>query len=406
MISEYFKMALSSIRGAKFRSGLTMFGIVVGVSSVVTIVSLGEGVRQQITSQAGNVGESLIVVRPGKKVEARAISFDALRNFTNGAGSLSEKDWRDTEKVSGVKVVVPVGSISGVATYKSNGNEYNGAIIASTENLPEFLNQDIEYGKFFDKDDNNKKVAIIGRDVADRLFEENVPIGKKLTIRGIDYIVQGVFEQQNSGTFAAINVNNSIILPYDSAREISENIQILQLFTQAETPESVTTVANEIRKTLTANHAGQEDFTVLEKDEALEATNEIFYQLTVFIAGVAFISFIVGGIGIMNIMFATVSERTHEIGIRKAVGATNRQILGQFVMEALVLSVVGGILGIIVAFIANGVIRSTTDLQPVTTLQVIVIVFGLSAATGIISGLLPAAQAARKDAISALRVGN
>jgi putative ABC transport system permease protein len=380
-----------------------MFGIIVGVSSVVTIVSLGEGVRQQITAQAGAVGESLIVVRPGKQTEVRAISFDALRNFANGAGSLSEKDWRDTEKVAGVKSVVPIGAISGIATY--NENEYNGSIIASTENLPTFLNQDIEYGKFFEDADQKKKVAVIGRDVAERLFEENVPIGKKLTIRGVEYIVQGIFEQQNSGTFATINVNTSIILPYEAAREVSDNIQILQLFVEAESPEAVTTVAEDIRQTLIANHAGQEDFTVLEKDKALEATNEIFYQLTVFIAGVAFISFIVGGIGIMNIMFATVSERTHEIGIRKAVGATNRQILGQFLMEAIVLSLVGGALGIGVAAIANGVIRVTTDLQPVTTPEVALLVFGLSAATGIISGLLPAGQAARKDAITALRNG-
>lgn len=403
MIGEYFKMALRSIKGAKFRSGLTMFGIIVGVSSVVTIVSLGEGVRQQITAQAGAVGDSLIVVRPGKQAEARAISFDTLRNFTSGAGSLSEKDWKDTEKVEGVETVVPVGSISGIATY--NNNEYNGSIIATTENLPTFINQDIEYGQYFDNEDLNKKVAIIGRDVAERLFEENVPIGKKLTIRGVDYIVQGVFEQQNSGTFATINVNNSIILPYDSAREVSDNIQILQLFVASESPESVTSVAEKIRTTLIANHAGQEDFTVLEKDKALEATNEIFYQLTVFIAGVAFISFIVGGIGIMNIMFATVSERTHEIGIRKAVGATNRQILGQFIMEAIVLSLVGGLLGIGVALLANGIIRVTSDLQPITTPYVAIIVFGLSALTGIISGLLPAAQAARKDAIAALRTG-
>lgn len=404
LAGEYFKMAFNSIRGSKFRSGLTMFGIVVGVSSVVIIVSLGEGVRQQITAQAGKVGDSLIVVRPGKKVEARVISFDSLRNFTSGAGSLSEKDWRDTEKVPGIGPVVPVGSISGIATY--SGNEYNGAIIASTEKLPTFLNQDIEYGNFFTADDNNKKVAIIGRDVAERLFEENVPIGKKLNIRGVEYIVQGIFEQQSSGTFAAINVNNSIILPYDSARQISDNIQILQLFTQADTPESVTKVAADIRNTLTENHAGQEDFTVLEKQEALEATNEIFYQLTVFIAGVAFISFIVGGIGIMNIMIATVSERTHEIGIRKAVGATNHQILGQFVMESVVLSLVGGFFGILVAILANGIIRVTTDLQPVTAPSIAVIVFGLSAATGIVSGLLPAAQAARKDPIESLRNSN
>jgi ABC-type antimicrobial peptide transport system permease subunit len=401
MITEYFKMAVNSIRGARFRSSLTMFGIIVGVSSVVTIVSLGEGVRQQITKQVGEVGESLIVVRPGKKTEARAISLDALRSFTSGAGSLSEKDWRDTEQVEGVESAVPVGVISGIASY--DGREYNGNIIASTSRLPLLLNQKIEYGSFFSAEDSKKKIAIIGRDVAERLFEENVPIGKRLSIRGAEYIVQGVFEQQSSGTFATINVNDSIILPFDAAREVGGNIQLLQLFVETESADNVNEVATKIRQTLKANHSGQEDFSVLEKEEALEATNEIFYQLTVFIAGVAFISFIVGGIGIMNIMFATVSERTREIGIRKAIGATNSQIMGQFITEAVVLSIFGGFLGIIVSLIANGVIRATTDLLPVITLDVALVVFGLSAATGIISGLLPAAQASRKDPITALR---
>ncbi len=405
LLIEYYKMALESIRAARFRSLLTMFGIIIGVSSVVTVISLGEGVRQQVTTQAGELSDSLIVVRPGREREAKAFSFDSLRSYVNNnTGSLSEKDWRDTQKVEGVRSSVPVGIVSGIASYEDS--EYSGSIIASTERLPALLNQEVEFGQFFeDSSSSRQKTAVIGRDVAEQLFEENVPIGKTFQIRGEKFIVIGVFAQQDSGTFAAINVNTSIMIPFDSARDIGGAIQLLQIYIEASESADVAVVSSKVKQTLMTNHAGQEDFTLLEREEALEATNAVFYQLTVFIAGVAFISFIVGGIGIMNIMFATVSERTREIGIRKAIGATNSQILGQFMMEATVLSFVGGIFGILLSLLANAVIRVTTDLQPVTTWQVVVVAVVISVATGIVSGLLPAARAARKDPITSLRTG-
>ena len=402
MIHEYYKMALSSIRGARFRSFLTMFGIIIGVSAVVTIVGLGEGVKQQVATQVEEVSDSLVIIRPGKRTETKALNFDSIRSFTSSSGSLSEKDWRDSEKVEGVGSAVPVGIVSGIVSYEDE--EYaNGTIIATTERFPALLNQKVEFGEFFTPEAYTRNVVVIGKDVAERLFKENVPVGKSLNIRGKSFIVQGVFEQQKSGTFAAINVNNSIIIPFDSARALGGTIQIMQVYVEANDASAVETVAQKVSETLKANHAGQEDFTILQKDEALETTNELFYQLTLFIAGVAFISFIVGGIGIMNIMFATVSERTKEIGIRKAIGATNAQILGQFVMESVVLSVVGGIIGVVFSYLANAVIRVTTDLQPVTTFKVVAIVTVLSVVTGIISGLLPAFKAARKDPIASLR---
>lgn len=402
MIVEYYKMAVASIRGARFRSFLTMFGIIIGVSSVVTIVSLGEGVKQQVSNQVEEISDSLVIIRPGRKDEARALNFDSLRSFTSSSGSLSEKDWRDSEKVEGVAAAVPVGIVSGIVSYEAD--EYaNGSIIATTERLPALLNQKVEFGEFFAQKDYARNIAVIGKDVAERLFKENVPVGKSLKIRGKTFIVQGVFEQQNSGTFAAMNVNNSIFIPFDAARELGGNIQILQIYVEATDPQNVQPIATKVSETLKANHAGQEDFTILQKEEALENTNEVFYELTLFIAGVAFISFIVGGIGIMNIMFASVSERTKEIGIRKAIGATNAQILGQFVMESIVLSVVGGTIGVIVSYAANAIFRVTTDLQPVTTLNVVLIVGGITVITGVVSGLLPALKAARKDPIASLR---
>jgi putative ABC transport system permease protein len=402
MIGDYYHMAIASIRGAKFRSFLTMFGIIIGVSSVVLIVGLGEGVKQQVANQLENVSDSLIIIRPGKQEQPKSFSLDSLRSFVGSTGSLSEKDWRDSEKVAGVKSAVPLGIVSGIVSYEQD--EYAGGnIVATTEELPALLNQKIAFGEFFTEKEYARNVAIIGQDVAEKLFKENVPVGKSLSIRGKNFVVQGVFEQQKSGTFATLNINNSVIIPFDAARQLGANIQLLQVYVEAADPTEVPTVASNLGNTLKSNHAGQEDFTILQKDKALESTNEAFYQITLFIAGVAFISFIVGGIGIMNIMFATVSERTREIGIRKAIGATNSQILGQFVMEAIVLSVVGGIIGISFAYLANAIIRVTTDLQPVTTLNVILLVGGLSVLTGIVSGLLPAAKAAAKDPITSLR---
>ncbi len=405
MILEYFKMALASIRGSKFRSMLTMLGIIIGVSSVMIIVGLGEGVRGQVAQQVSEVSESLIVIRPGKQAPSRPFSLDNLRSNDSRTGSLSEQDWRDTEKVEGVQSVVPIGIVSGVASYDDVDYD-SGTIIATTSPLPDLLEQPVEFGAFFTPEESRRQVAVIGRAVADDLFQEAAPVGKSLFVRGQRYIVVGVFAQQKQGTFAVLNVNNSIMLPYEAARELGGTIQLSQVYVEAEASRDVSSVAGNITERLIDNHAGQEDFTVLEREEALEATNETFYQLAVFTAGVAFISFIVGGIGIMNIMFATVSERTREIGIRKAIGATSQQILGQFIMESVVLSILGAMIGVAIALLSSVLIRVTTDLQPIITPRVIVLVSVIAIATGVTSGILPAAKAARKDPIESLRSQN
>ena len=402
MYREYLKMALTSIRASKVRSALTMFGIIVGISSVVTIVSLGEGVKRQVGTQVNALGDNLIVVRPGKLTDIKLLSFDALGTLSgNSAGSLSEQDWLVSEKIPNVSSSTPVGLVAAIATY--DNQDYSGPIVATTHTLPAVLNQKVEFGQFFDAEDSNKNYAVIGRKVAEQLFKENVPIGKTFRIRDSNYIVQGIFEQQPGGILAAIDTNSAIIIPYETAKKITSSLTINQILVRTTDVSQLDQTATALTAAIRGLHSEQEDFSVLKEDEAVEATNQIFYQLTVFIAGVALISLLVGGIGIMNIMFATVSERTREIGVRKALGATNQQLLGQFVMEAVVLSVIGGFIGIILSFIANALIRIGTNLQPVTTWEVVGVVFVISVAVGVVSGLLPAAKAARKDPIESLR---
>jgi putative ABC transport system permease protein len=402
MYSEYLKMALSSLRANKFRSGLTMFGVIIGIASVVTMISLGEGTRREIRSQITKLGNNVIVIQPGKIEESEQFSVEKLRNTPKRTnGSLSDEDWRASEKIPNVASSTPIGEVAALASYK--GRDYSASVVATTHTFAEILDNKVEFGKFFEITDNNKNYAIIGRDVAEELFQENVPIGRTVKLRDTEFIVQGIFEQQASNILTPFDINHAVVIPYEPAKKITGTVTITQLLIRTTTPEYVTTTRDAVAATLKTLHAEQEDFTILSEDQVADATSQVFSQLSLFITGVAFVSLLVGGIGIMNIMFATVSERTREIGIRKALGATNQQLLGQFITEAAMVSVVGGIIGVIISFMINGLLRATTSFQPIITTEVVGIVVAISVGIGVVSGILPAARAARKDPIESLR---
>lgn len=405
MIKENINIALSSIRSARLRSSLTMFGIIIGVASVVTVVGLGDGLRNQVAGQISKLGSNLIIVQPGKRAAGGGLNLDSFQNIggTN-SGVLTEQDLDSVSKTADINLLAPVATITAVPT--TDTKSMNTAIIVgTTDALPTILSKKISYGSFFGKNDQNKNYATIGPGVAAQLFGENVPVGKSFQIRGIDFIVQGIFEQTPLTPLSpSVNFNNAIVIPYGKAKEISAgSMQINQILVTSKTVATAKSVAGNLTKMLTSNHGGQQDFSVLRQEEAVAITDGIFSQLTVFITGIATISLLVGSIGIMNIMFATVSERTREIGIRKAVGATDKQIVGQFVTEATVLSLSGGLIGIIVSIIAIAGIRAVTSLEPSINLPIIAIAGGVSIAAGILSGILPAIKAARKDPIDSLR---
>lgn len=400
------RMALQSIGRNKTRSTLTVLGIIIGVSSVITAVSLGEGLRRQVAGTTDNIAEDVLTIRPGKLLDRDnngSIQEVHLLAAIN-SDSLTDQDVQTLDKLPSLQEVVPMGTMSALPERK-DGKTYEATIIGTTPAFGKLIDQRVAYGEFFTEEEGNDLTAIIGKTVAEKLFEENVPIGQKVELRGKEFTVNGVFDEfPRNALSSGGDLNNAIFIPYNVARNISSNnLSIFQIYTLPEGnlgPEKATAdITREIRK----NHGGQTDFTVLNKQETLVLTGKTVNVVTAFIAGIAAISLIVGGIGIMNIMFMSVTERTREIGIRKSLGATNSQIYNQFLVEATMLSVVGGVIGLLLALLVNFLLVVFTDLGPVATLPVMGIAIAASLLVGIIFGTVPAVKAARKDPIESLR---
>ena len=405
LLKNNTRMALESLASNKLRSILTMFGVIIGVASVILTVSLGEGIRRQVadTNQDGN--DRLITVRSG-----RIVSHNSAGDLTNinylatiGSNTLTEKDYEALQKLPDAKTVVPLATISGKATNYDKQDYPEAVIIASTADLPEVLGQKVIYGSFFEESGRN--VAVIGKRVAEELFNENVPLGKLINIRGQGLIVGGVFDEFKTNPLSSVtDLNKAIFIPFPTAKTLaggSPNIyQFMILPKDTVSPEAL---AASVNTQMTLSHGGQEDFTVLKASETDVIARGTVSVATAFVTGIAAISLVVGGIGIMNIMFVNVTERTREIGVRKSLGATNRQIYSQFLIEATVMSIVGGIIGVLIALLGNIMFRIATDLQPSVTWQIIVVAVGVSAIVGIIFGTVPAVKAARKDPIESLR---
>lgn len=398
------KIAIQSIRGSKWRSLLTMLGIIIGVVSVVTTVSLGEGVKQQLRQQINQRGQDLITVLPGEKVvrdeKGAIVSYNPL---AQASALFPESDYKSVQNLGSTDKAAPFARVNGRA--QAADKTFSGSIIATTSDLPELLNQKVEFGSFFDMDEK-KNFAVIGITVAEQLFGENVPVGRSFQIRDQNFVVIGIFEEfaVNAPIVMSEDYNRAIFIPYDVGKVMmGGSIQIQQILATPKQGKTPDRLAGDITKVLLHTHGGQQDFTVLKQDETMALASNMMDMVTSLIAGVAAISLIVGGIGVMNIMLVAVSERTVEIGVRKAVGATNKQILSQFLTEACILSLVGGIIGVLASILLNFTIRVFTDLQPVVTLPIIGMSIVISIIVGAFFGAAPALRAAHKDPIEALR---
>lgn len=406
MISRNVRMALQSINSTKTRSVLTMIGVIIGVASVITAVSLGEGIRQQVAGNVKTGDRDTLSIRPGKLVnrdkdgDITSINYQAALGTT----TLTDQDLHALSKLPEVKEAIPLSTVSALATDYDN-DQFNSIVIGTSSDFAETSGQRIAYGEFFTKEQNKKNVAVIGKTVAEQLFKENVPIGQVVILRGHEFVVTGVFDAFTANTFTnGGDLNTAVFIPYEEARAISGNgTSMYQILVRPKDDISPERLEQEVTKALAATHGGQQDFTVLTQSETLKLTSKTLTVATSFIAGIAAISLIVGGIGIMNIMFVSVTERTREIGVRKTLGATNRQIYGQFLIEATMISLVGGIVGVLLALATNFCLKVFTSLTPVATLPIIGIAVIAATAVGVVFGTAPAVKAARKDPIESLR---
>jgi ABC-type antimicrobial peptide transport system permease subunit len=407
------KMAVGSIKMAKMRSFLTMLGIIIGVASVVTIVSVGGGVKHQVNKQINQLGRDLITVRPGEPVrhqsDANSLrdSLGGVRLFygTSNVGSLADEDIDVVRHVPGVAQAVPLSLVNGPLMV--GGQEVAPPLVlATTTDMNAILHQPIEYGEFFAPDlTTQPDAAVIGHDVANRLFGQRSPLGQSFDFLGQRFFVRGVMKQFDATPLSlTTDFNDVIFIPYQTAQTLTnKNAQLYQILVKpqpaADLNHEVTVVTDALRNA----HGGQQAFSVLRQDEDMRVANTILDLLTKLIAGVAAVSLLVGGIGVMNVMLVSVAERTHEIGLRKALGATNRQIWLQFLTEAGVLSLAGGIAGVLLALVVGFVLRVSTSLSPVLSWQAIVVSVSISWLVGIIFGTAPALKASRKDPIESLR---
>lgn len=399
-------LAWESIKTAKMRNFFTMLGVIIGVASVVTTISLGEGVRRQVSRQAAEFGSDTLVVRPGNVVN-RDLAGNVTGFNLQGAlttSILADKDLDAVSKTPGVAAMAPMAITNGVPSYNEQPASTT-TVVGTTSNLAELLQQKLALGQFLSENDEGRYFMVIGKSVADELFKNNAPLGRSVDFRGERFIVKGVLEEVPPSPLSpGVDFNRTIFIPYTTSQLLTDNTApIFQVFAKPQAGRDITAVQAAVTERLRQARAGQADFTVLRQEETLQLTNNTVTIITALTAAVATVSLVVGGIGIMNVMLVSVTERTHEIGVRKALGATNRQIMLQFLTEAIMLTVVGSVIGVLVAIIANVLLRFSTALTPVISPYVIAVSIGVALLIGTAFGVLPAMKAARKDAITALR---
>lgn len=403
LLSDHYRTARQSLDRSKLRAFLTMLGVAIGVASITAILALSGGVNKVIGKQVADLGGSIAVIRP---ISGEATLADLSNPSPSNAYStspLSERDVASIAELPDVESVAPLMTISG-SVRTDTVTPAESTIVATTPALEEIADLMASEGQFIDSV-TRQDTAVIGTQLSIDLFGTEQSIGQIFMIRGQPFTVIGVIERQNE----PINYNN---IDFDQAAVISLTsgklfnggvAQIQQINVKAADGTDMNRFKSDIEQTLRDNHDDQDDTDVFIGQEIAQPTSELFKFVSVVMATIASISLVVGGIGIMNIMLVGVSERTREIGLRKAVGASNTTIVIQFLIEALIISILGGLLGFIGGYFIAFVVSLMIPYDPTFSWSIVGWAVGLSVGVGVLFGLYPAIRASRKNPIESLR---
>jgi len=388
-MGEIFQSAVNSIRINKLRAFLTMLGVIIGVFAVVSMLAFGVGVQNYIASEFSTLGTNLILVTPGRT----NFRTDPASSFSSN--KLEEKHADLIERFAGDHIVAFTPSVRSSAKLEHRTKEFYGTLVGINAQGPSVSGVTIDKGRNFTEQEvqSKRKVGLIGVEARDELFGDTDPIGKYVKIDNDSYQIIGTLEKKNQ------TYDQGITVPFTSAKETLgiENLSSIAVKMKAD---------GDVRKTkkfvemALLRDLNENDFTVISQTELLESFQSILQMLTAGLGLIAGISLIVGGIGIMNIMLVSVTERTREIGLRKAVGATPRDIVLQFLSEAVLISVTGGIIGILLAYLLTFAVQSFINAS--VPLYAVLIAFFFSVGVGVLFGTYPAVKAGKKDPIQAL----
>ena len=404
LLKTHFKLAKTSIKENRTRSFLTCLGIAIGVASIILILSLTGSISNLVKSEINEIGSDLMVIRPTSTKDSMTSIVEELTSantFQNSSLTISDTDV--IKKVENVVAVAPIAIANN--TVISEKNTLNAVAILGT-NL-DFIKIEplsIRFGAFL-TESNEEKSVVLGHTLSLALFNTiNSTVGKTVTIMGEKYMVVGVLDKiDKTVSFDNIDYDNAIIMDIKNLNKATGSTQIQQFNIKVSNTDSLPGVKEEVSKKLTEAKHGDTNFVIAYGDDITHPASSLFTIVSGMLALVAGISLIVGGIGVMNIMLVSVAERTHEIGIRKAVGASGRNVLIQFLFEALILSILGGIFGLVLGYILAFLLSTVTPFTPYISWEIVAITFLTTIIIGIIFGIYPAVKAASKDSIEALK---